>query len=98
MSQAQTIGSAVEVASKIFNCMDVGTYGILRIIKTLEFFQHYFSEMGHKDLLVTQTYLNRQAQLLRSSREASAARRLRSNALRGQVAHRTNLAGHVQLL
>src|SRR6516225_7188271 len=65
--------------------MYVGTYGILRIIKTLEFFQHYFSEMGHRDLLVTQTYLNRQAQLLRSSREASAARRLCSNELTGKL-------------
>ena len=79
MPRAQTIGSAVEVPSKISNCMDVRTYGILRIIKTLEFFQHHFSKLGHRDLLVTQTYLNGQAQLLRSSREASAARRLRSN-------------------
>src|SRR6516164_8394534 len=47
MPRAQTIRSAVEVASKIFNCMDVGTYGILRIITTLEILQHHFFQMGH---------------------------------------------------
>jgi len=31
---------------------------MLRVIKTLEFLQHHFSEMGHRDLLVTQTYLS----------------------------------------
>ncbi len=27
---------------------------MLSVITSLEFFQHYFSEMGHRDLLVTQ--------------------------------------------
>jgi hypothetical protein len=27
---------------------------MLSVITALEFFQHYFSEMGHRDLLVTQ--------------------------------------------
>jgi hypothetical protein len=27
---------------------------MLGVITALEFFQHYFSEMGHRDLLVTQ--------------------------------------------
>src|SRR6201984_2173943 len=47
--------------------------------------------MGHRDLLVTQIYLNRQAQLLRSSREASAAGRLRSNAETVEVRISTQL-------
>src|ERR1700690_655564 len=40
--------------SKILDCADVGTCGMLSVITSLEFFQHYFSEMGHRDLLVTQ--------------------------------------------
>src|SRR5215470_686366 len=99
MPQTQAIRSAVEVASKIFNCMDVGTYGILRIIATLEILQHHFFQMGHRDLLVTQTYLSRRAQLLRSSRAASAAGRLRSNDVTAEV--RTspkNLSGRTLVL
>jgi hypothetical protein len=44
----------MEVSSKILDCADVGTCGMLSVITSLEFFQHYFSEMGHRDLLVTQ--------------------------------------------
>src|SRR5713101_5350018 len=40
--------------SKILDCADVGTCGMLSVITSLEFFQHYFSELGHRDLLVTQ--------------------------------------------
>ena len=36
--------------------LQVGLYGSLRVITTLEFLQHHFSEMGHRDLLVTQKY------------------------------------------
>jgi hypothetical protein len=35
--------------------MDVGTNRVLRVVATLEFIQHQLSEMGHSDLLVTQT-------------------------------------------
>ncbi len=42
------------MSSNIFDCADVGTCGMLSIVTALEFFQHYFSEMGHRDLLVTQ--------------------------------------------
>jgi hypothetical protein len=42
------------VSSKILDCADVRTCGMLSVITALEFFQHYFSEMGHRDLLVTQ--------------------------------------------
>jgi hypothetical protein len=35
--------------------MDVGTNRVLRVVATLEFLQHQLSEMGHSDLLVTQT-------------------------------------------
>ena len=43
VSKAQTIGRTVESSSKIFDCADVAACGILRVIKTLEFFQHHFA-------------------------------------------------------
>src|SRR5437588_12245634 len=53
MPGAQAIRGAAEVSRKILDCADVGTCGMLSVITALEFFQHYFSEMGHRDLLVT---------------------------------------------
>src|SRR6266849_7175589 len=61
MPGAQAVRRTVESSSKIFDCVDVGTCGVLSVITTLEFFQHHFSQMGHRDLLVTQPYLTRQA-------------------------------------
>jgi len=74
VSRAYAIRTAVEASRKLFDCVNVGTYGIVSVIKTLELIQHHFSEMGHRDLLVTQNLLQQQAQLLRSIRVASAAR------------------------
>src|SRR6266853_2196103 len=54
VSRAQAIRRKVESSSKIFHCADVVACGMLRVITTLEFLQHHFSEMGHRDLLVTQ--------------------------------------------
>ena len=55
---------------------------MLRVITTLEFFQHHFSEMGHRDLLVTHNLSQAIKQPpLPTSREASAAGRLRPNAV-----------------
>src|SRR5262249_5382801 len=79
--RAQAFQRTVESSREIFNWADVTTYGILRIIATLEILQRHFSQMGHRDLLVTQNLSQLHALLLRSSRGASAARRLRSNAL-----------------
>src|SRR5207249_10106626 len=36
-------------SSKIFYCTKVVAYGIFCIITTLEFFQHHFSQMGHRE-------------------------------------------------
>ena len=73
--------------------MKVASYGSLGVITTLEFFQHHFSEMGHRDLLVTQTYLSRQATtVLRASRVASAAGRLGSNGVMGSLRAPSNCA------
>ena len=74
----------LEVSRKIFDGAKVTIDGSLGVITTLEFFQHHFSKMGHRDLLVTQTYLNQQATNARlTSRVASAAGRLRSSPLIG---------------
>src|SRR5216684_7736492 len=54
VSRAQAIRRAVESSREIFDYADVEACGIFRIITTLEFLQHHFSEMGHRDLLVTQ--------------------------------------------
>jgi hypothetical protein len=43
MPLAQAIRWAVEVASEIFNCADVVTYGTLSVITALEFLQHHFA-------------------------------------------------------
>src|SRR6266481_5662494 len=49
MSRAQAIWGAVEVSSKILDCADVGTCGMLSVITALEFFQHRFAKMGHRN-------------------------------------------------
>jgi hypothetical protein len=65
----------MEASRKIFHYPDVTAYGRLSVITTLKIFQHHFSEMGHRDLLVTQIYLSGKATTAPSaSRVASAAR------------------------
>ena len=65
----------MEASRKIFHYPDVTAYGSLSVITTLKIFQHHFSEMGHRDLLVTQIYLSGKATTAPSaSRVASAAR------------------------
>ena len=49
VSRAQTIWGAVEPSSKVFDYADVGACGKLRVITSLEFLQHHFSQMGHRD-------------------------------------------------
>src|ERR1700722_1867267 len=43
VSWPQTVRWTVEASSKIFNCPDVRTCGMLRVVTTLEFLQHHFS-------------------------------------------------------
>src|SRR6266481_8809421 len=82
MSRAQAIRGAVEVSSKILDCADVGTCGMLSVITALEFFQHYFAKMGHRNTSCD-PHLHQAIEqpMLPTSREASAAGRLRPNAL-----------------
>jgi hypothetical protein len=51
----------VEALRKIFDTADITAYSFCRVVETLEFLQHHFSEMGHRDLLVTHIYLSRWA-------------------------------------
>src|SRR5260370_3314345 len=75
MSRAQAIWGAVEVSSKILDCADVGTCGMLSVITALEFFQHYFAKMGHRNTSCD-PHLHQviEQPILPTSREASAAR------------------------
>ena len=43
----------MEMSSEILHDFQVSVYGSLRVITTLEFLQHHFSKLGHRDLLVT---------------------------------------------
>src|SRR5437867_918796 len=81
MSRAQAIRGAVEVSSKILDCADVGTCGMLSVITALEFFQHYLAKMGHRNTSCD-PHLHQAIEqpMLPTSREASAAGRLRPNA------------------
>src|ERR1022692_3590271 len=82
----QAVRRAAESSRKIFHYPDVTAYGSLSVIATLEFFQHNFSEMGHRDLLVTQTYPNREATTAPvASRVASVARAASSKSASGKL-------------
>ena len=53
----QLIGRPVEKRRELPDCQQVRSYGSLRVITTLEFLQHLFSKLGHRDLLVTHKIL-----------------------------------------
>src|SRR5260370_19928303 len=75
MTRAEEIRGEVEVSSKILDCADVGTCGMVSVITTLEFFQHYFAKMGHRNTSCD-PHLHQviEQPMLPTSREASAAR------------------------
>src|SRR5215469_858948 len=82
VSRTQTVWRAVEVSSEILECTNVLTSGNLCVITALEFLQHHFSKMGHRDLLVTHNLAQPTSNPApSSSRAASAAGRLRSSPL-----------------
>src|SRR5260370_14580005 len=87
MSRAQAIWGAVEVSSKILDCADVGTCGMLSVITALEFFQHYFAKMGLRNTFCD-PHLHQviEQPMLPTSRVASSSGRLRPNVIR--VIHR----------
>src|SRR6202051_3595587 len=73
--------------SKILDCANVAACGIFRIITTLELFQHHFSQVGHRETSCDPHLPHKPSSNQRSttSRVASAAGRLRPNALTGKV-------------
>src|ERR1700679_1229342 len=64
----------MEIVSEGFHNLQVAIHGSLRVITTLEFLQHHLAKLGHRDLLVTHTLLQRcrnlQAAALDSVRRA----------------------------
>src|SRR5215469_282713 len=56
--RAELIGRSVEVLRKTTDRTDVSVCGSLRVITALEFLEHPFSKLGHRDLLVTHTLTN----------------------------------------
>src|SRR5215470_17220339 len=87
MPRAQAVRRTVEVPSKILDGPDVVAYGMRREVTTLEFLQHHFSKMGHRDTSCDpHLYPSHQAtKRSTTSREASAAQRLRANGQTGQI-------------
>ena len=71
---AELVRWPMEVTGEIFHDLQVCFYGSLREITTLELFQHHCSEMGHRDLLVTQRLRRFADSLNLHTRAASAAR------------------------
>src|ERR1700726_1358621 len=49
MARSQAVRRKVESSREIFDGADVTIYGSLSVIATLEFLQHHFSKMGHRD-------------------------------------------------
>src|SRR5207253_2515574 len=49
----------MEVTGEVFHDFQISVYGSLRVITTLEFLQHHFAKLGHRDLLVTTKYRRR---------------------------------------
>ena len=73
VSKAQAIGGTVESSSKIFDCADVAAYGILRVMTTLSFRAVRPAEPHEIKASSNQRST--------TSREASAAGRLRPNGI-----------------
>jgi hypothetical protein len=74
MVGSKFVGRLLEVLGKVLHDSQVAFYGILGVITTLEFLQHHFSKLGHRDLLVTHKY--RAAQPIASPLSVLAAWRL----------------------
>src|SRR5271163_2339951 len=51
MRRAKPFGRTMKVPRKVLHRIDVGTYGALRVVATLEFIQHHLPKMGHGNLL-----------------------------------------------
>src|SRR6266850_795610 len=75
MPRAQAVWRKVEPSREIFDGANVTVYGSLCVITTLEFFQHHFAKMGHRNTSCDPHLHQAIEQPMRpTSREASAAR------------------------
>src|SRR5258705_6878526 len=72
--RSEPIGWTVEIARKVLENSQVGARGRFGVIATREFIERHFSKLGHRDLLVTQTYRHRIPNARPCPREASAVR------------------------
>ena len=52
----ELIGAPVEVLRELLNGTEVSAYGAGCVVATLEFLEHQFLQLGHRDLLVTAPY------------------------------------------
>ena len=68
------LGRALEIARQIVECSQVGTRGTFGIVAARDLFARHFFVMGHRDLLVTRTYLRTVPNARDDAREASAVR------------------------
>jgi hypothetical protein len=52
----EPLGRALEIARQIVECAQVGARGTFTVVAARDFLARHFFVMGHRDLLVTQTY------------------------------------------
>src|ERR1039457_7259911 len=73
--RAKLIRRTAEMFCERLYNFQVAVHGSLRVITTLELFQHLFTKLGHGDLLVTHKISRSEVEMLdRPTRVASAAR------------------------
>src|SRR5271166_6448482 len=56
MIRPELVGRPFEITGELFNGAQISTNRAGSIVSTLELFEHQFSKMGHRDLLVTAPY------------------------------------------
>src|ERR1700693_4359149 len=57
MIWTKLIGRLAEESCEPLDSANISAYSCLREVTSLEFLQHYFAKMGHRNLLVTHTIL-----------------------------------------
>jgi len=57
--RSELVGRLIKMLGKVTDDADVGFCGMMRVITALEFLQHFFAKLRHRDLLFCDpTYLN----------------------------------------
>src|SRR5215831_15008097 len=80
--RTKPVGCTVKMLGEILDDSSVGFCGTMRVMTTLEFLQHHFPKMGHRDLLVTRNLSERQNHPIcstSSTRQRPPRQRLRPN-------------------